>query len=107
MRDVELLVTRQTKQYINGALEALQVDNKRCARLLRRRLEGLTFLESFGIGGIDRVVRVVAGIAIIVAGVVYQSWWGVIGIVPLGTAVFSWCPPYALLGISTCCAIST
>ncbi|MBT3343487.1 MAG: DUF2892 domain-containing protein [Gemmatimonadetes bacterium] len=56
------------------------------------------------VGGIDRVVRVVAGIAIIVAGVVYQSWWGVIGIVPLGTAVFSWCPPYALLGISTCCA---
>ena len=54
------------------------------------------------VGGIDRIVRIIAGIAIIVLGVVYQSWWGVIGIVPLGTALIGWCPPYALLGISTC-----
>lgn len=55
------------------------------------------------VGGIDRIIRIVAGLVIIVLGVVYQSWWGVIGMVPLGTALIGWCPPYALLGISTCC----
>lgn len=54
------------------------------------------------VGGIDRIIRIVAGIAIIGLGVMYQSWWGVVGIVPLGTALIGWCPPYALLGISTC-----
>ena len=54
------------------------------------------------VGGIDRIIRVVAGLAIIGAGVMYQSWWGVIGIVPLATAILRWCPPYTLLGISTC-----
>ena len=56
------------------------------------------------VGGIDRIIRIIAGIAIIALGVVYQSWWGVIGIMPLGTALIRWCPPYALLGISTCSA---
>lgn len=56
------------------------------------------------VGGIDRAIRVLAGIAIIAAGVIYQSWWGVIGIVLLGTAIIGWCPAYALLGISTCSA---
>lgn len=54
------------------------------------------------VGGIDRIVRTIAGIAIIALGVAYQSWWGVIGIVPLGTALIGWCPPYSLFGISTC-----
>jgi len=28
--------------------------------------------------------------------------WGYIGIVPLATGLLGWCPPYAMLGISTC-----
>ena len=54
------------------------------------------------IGSVDRVIRIIAGVAIIGLGVAYQSWWGAIGIVPLGTALIRWCPPYAMLGISTC-----
>lgn len=54
------------------------------------------------VGGADRVVRIVAGIGIIAAGAVYQSWWGIIGVVPLATATLGWCPPYSLLGINTC-----
>ena len=54
------------------------------------------------VGGVDRTIRIVGGIAIIVLGVVYQSWWGAIGVIPLLTALVRWCPPYALLGISTC-----
>lgn len=53
------------------------------------------------IGKTDRVIRLIAGVAIIAAGLYYQSWWGAVGIVPLLTATLRWCPPYQLLGIST------
>jgi Protein of unknown function (DUF2892) len=28
--------------------------------------------------------------------------WGLLGLVPLITAIVGWCPPYAVFGISTC-----
>lgn len=52
--------------------------------------------------GIDRAARIVIGLAAIGAGVYFQSWWGALGAVPLFTALSGWCPPYALLGISSC-----
>ena len=54
------------------------------------------------VGSIDRVIRIVAGVAIVGAGVYYQSWWGAIGAVPLLTGLMGWCPPYALFGWNTC-----
>ena len=54
------------------------------------------------VGTIDRVIRVLLGLLIIGVGLLYQSWWGLIGIVPLTTAAVGWCPPYALLGFNTC-----
>ncbi|MDA0977682.1 MAG: DUF2892 domain-containing protein [Proteobacteria bacterium] len=54
------------------------------------------------VGSIDRVIRVIVGLAVIAAGVYFESWWGVVGLVPLGTAAIGWCPPYAMFGISTC-----
>jgi hypothetical protein len=54
------------------------------------------------VGGIDRTIRVVLGLAIIGAGVYFKSWWGAIGAIPLLTAAANWCPLYVLLGISTC-----
>jgi hypothetical protein len=51
----------------------------------------------------DRVLRAVVGLALIALVFVGpQTAWGWIGLVPLATAIFGWCPPYALLGISTC-----
>jgi hypothetical protein len=55
------------------------------------------------IGAIDRVIRVVVGLAVlslVVAGP--HTLWGLLGLVPLLTAAVGWCPPYAMLGISTC-----
>ena len=59
------------------------------------------------VGTIDRTIRGIAGIAAIIAyamgmlsgtlGIVAL----VVGVVLIGTAVLGWCPPYALLGIST------
>lgn len=53
------------------------------------------------IGSVDRTVRVVLGLAIIAAGLVFHNWLGVIGIVPLGTAAIGTCPLYLPFGIST------
>jgi ribose/xylose/arabinose/galactoside ABC-type transport system permease subunit len=56
------------------------------------------------IGGIDRSVRAVLGLAIIAAGIYFKSWWGAIGLVPLLTATLGWCPAYTPFGFSTCAA---
>ncbi len=53
------------------------------------------------VGGIDRVIRVVAGVAIIAAGVYFKSWWGALGAVPLFTAAINWCPLYLPFGLSS------
>ncbi len=54
------------------------------------------------VGGIDKGLRLVAGVAVIGAGVYFGSLWGIVGVVLIATALMSWCPPYALLGISSC-----
>ena len=54
------------------------------------------------VGTIDRVVRIVAGLAFLGAGYYFKSWWGLIGIVPLLTGIFRFCPAYLPFGLSTC-----
>jgi len=53
------------------------------------------------VGKTDRLLRIVSGLAIILAGVALQSWWGAVGLVPLLTGIVRWCPAYVPLGIST------
>jgi hypothetical protein len=55
------------------------------------------------IGRADKVVRVIVGLGIIGLGVVFKSWWGAIGLLPLLTAAMGYCPAYKPLGISTVC----
>ena len=55
------------------------------------------------VGGIDKIVRIVAGAGLIgatVAGMLPA--WGYIGIVPLATGLIGWCPHYPLVGLNTC-----
>ena len=54
------------------------------------------------VGSADRIVRIVAGLALIGAGLYFKSWWGAIGVVPLLTAAIGWCPLYVPFGIRTC-----
>jgi len=55
------------------------------------------------VGGIDRILRIVIGAALVaLAATGTVGLWGWIGIVPLATGLVGWCPPYALLGWSTC-----
>lgn len=53
------------------------------------------------IGITDKWVRVVIGITIGVAGLYFKSWWGLIGLIPLATALINSCPLYLPFGIST------
>ncbi len=60
------------------------------------------------VGMIDRVIRVVVGILLIAFALrlgfpeTGWNWVGWIGVVPILTAIFGYCPAYSLLGLSTC-----
>ncbi len=54
------------------------------------------------IGKNDKNIRLALGALIVLWGLLYQNWWGLIGLVLLITAFISWCPLYAVLGIKTC-----
>ncbi len=55
------------------------------------------------VGTIDRVLRILAGIILIaLAATGTVGIWGYIGVVPLLTGLFRFCPAYPLLGINTC-----
>ncbi len=59
------------------------------------------------VGTIDRAARTILGLGLIsLVFVGPQTNWGWLGLIPLGTALVGWCPPYALLGLSTCSAAS-
>ena len=59
------------------------------------------------VGGIDRTLRIILGIALLaLCFVPAVGWWGLIGIVPLATGLMRFCPLYPLLGLSTCKACS-
>jgi hypothetical protein len=60
----------------------------------------MTFQKN--VGGVDRGVRIVLGIAIMALGVYFESFWGVLGVVVLATGIFQFCGLYTLFGASTC-----
>jgi hypothetical protein len=58
---------------------------------------------SKNVGGIDRILRIVAGIVLLgLAATGTVGMWGFIGIVPLATGLIGWCPAYMPFGIKTC-----
>lgn len=65
-----------------------------------------TIMFKKNVGGIDRVLRIVVGLALLAgfflnAEATYR-WAYLIGIVPLATGLMSSCPLYSILGLSTC-----
>lgn len=54
-------------------------------------------------GNTDRALRIIVGLVLIALTFVGpKSAWGWVGLVPLLTGVFGFCPVYKLLGINTC-----
>ena len=62
------------------------------------------------VGGIDRTIRIIAGIlllSLVFVGdqIIGQNViWGWIGVIPLATGIFKFCPAYKLFGFKTCAA---
>jgi hypothetical protein len=55
------------------------------------------------VGGLDRILRIVLGLALIVMAITGTiGAWGWIGVVPLATGLLKTCPVYSLLGMNTC-----
>ena len=57
----------------------------------------------FNVGGLDRLLRIVVGLALIALAATHVvGWWGWLGVIPLLTGIVRFCPVYRLLGIRTC-----
>lgn len=55
------------------------------------------------VGSIDRAIRILAGLALIGATLLdLIGPWGWIGVVPLATGIFRFCPAYLPFGLRTC-----
>ncbi|MBC3884447.1 YgaP family membrane protein [Undibacterium griseum] len=54
------------------------------------------------VGSIDRIVRIIVGLALIGWALAGGPLWAWIGIVPLATSLFGFCPLYSILGLNTC-----
>ncbi len=54
------------------------------------------------VGKTDQMIRYTLAIAIAAAGLYFQSWWGLVALVPLLTGASLFCPIYKIFGLNTC-----
>ena len=54
------------------------------------------------VGGLDKWIRIVAGLALIAWALTGGPVWAWIGVVPVATGWFNFCPLYRLIGFNTC-----
>lgn len=53
------------------------------------------------VGSADKIIRIAVGLGVIGWGIYAKSWLGIIGAVPLATAMMNFCPLYGVCGIKT------
>ena len=53
------------------------------------------------IGNADRAVRYIIGVVMLLAGIYFKSWWGLIGVLPIFTGTIRYCPLYVPLKLDT------
>lgn len=54
------------------------------------------------VGRTEEIIRIVIGILIVLIGLYFRNWWGIIGLLPIITGLIRYCPISDILGISTC-----
>jgi hypothetical protein len=54
------------------------------------------------VGSADRGARIALGLAILSLVFTTGTAWGLLGLIPLATGLFGFCPAYRLFGLSTC-----
>jgi hypothetical protein len=63
--------------------------------------QGETHMK-LNVGGIDRILRIVVGLALVAWAVMGGPVWAWVGVVPLGTGLIGFCPLYPIIGMNTC-----
>lgn len=58
-------------------------------------------MRSTNIGSLDRKIRFVLGVVILVVGLLSNSWFAVLGLIPLATGTIRFCPLYSIFGLDT------
>jgi hypothetical protein len=53
------------------------------------------------VGSTDRIIRIVIGLGIAIGGVIFESYWGLVGVLILATGVLRYCLIYPFLKINT------
>jgi hypothetical protein len=53
------------------------------------------------VGSYDVAVRFTVGCLVLCLGTHFETWWGLVGFIPLVTALAGFCPLYRLLHIDT------
>ena len=53
------------------------------------------------VGTVDKVIRILLALVIAALGWYYQTWWGLVAILPLVTAFVGFCPAYFPFKINT------
>lgn len=57
---------------------------------------------SLNVGNIDRAIRLIGGLTLVLLAATGRIGpWGYVGVIPLVTGAFAWCPLYRLLGVTT------
>lgn len=54
------------------------------------------------VGTIDRGLRFLLSLCIFILGAAYQTWFGLLGFIPLITSIMKWCPLYSIFKINSC-----
>jgi hypothetical protein len=53
------------------------------------------------IGSSDKTIRLILGAVILLVGIFFQSWWGLLGLIPIATALVNFCPLYVPFKFTT------
>ena len=53
------------------------------------------------IGTLDKTIRLYIGILIMLIGLSNESWWGLLGLIPIATGLYKWCFAYSIFDIHT------
>lgn len=54
------------------------------------------------VGKPEGFIRILIGFGIIAAGILFENWWGLLGIGLIATGVIGWCPINKIFGFSSC-----
>lgn len=53
------------------------------------------------VGNIESLLRALIGAIILIAGIYYESWFSVIGLILVFSGTMSWCPIYKIFKLDT------